>query len=270
MEQSWKKSPKVFREALSVIGESWKPVFWLIVGQILIAVLIYYYTMSFIDQAAPLSDISNSLYRLLGFVIVLLYQVLWTVALIRLLAKSGKKTMGFIFGKKLWNKYPQALLLTLIVGIALLIASFLLVIPGVILGVYWAFAIYIFILGDASIIDSLKKSNALVKGWWWMVFYRMIFLFGITLVVSLFAVVPGYGAFISYVLSLLLAPAIIVYMGLTYQELVKIKSNNPKAVYILSFAKKTLFVLLAVLALTLLAIVTAIGDFVISISANAA
>lgn len=270
MEQTWKKSSRVFREALSVISESWKPVFLLIVGQVLMAVLIYYYAMAFVDPLTPIFDIKNSLYRFLGFVIVLLYQVLWTVALVRLLEKSGKKTVRFIFGKKLWSKYPQALLLMVILGVALMIASFLLIIPGIIFGVWWAFAIYILVLEDVSVIPSLKKSYALVKGWWWMVFHRMIFLFGIAVVVSVFAVVPGYGAFISYLLSLLVAPVIILYMGLTYQELVKIKSVNPKAVPALSFAKKTLFVLLAILALTLLSIVTAIGDFVINISANGA
>lgn len=270
MAQTWKKSSQVFRGAVLVTAKSWKPVFWLIVGQILLAVLIYYYTMAFVDQTAALSNITNSLYRLLGFVIVLLYQIFWTVALVRLLEKSGEKTSAFIFGRQLWNKYPQALLLTLIVGISVMIASFLFVIPGVILGVYWAFAIYALILGGASVIDSLKKSYALVRGWWWMVFQRMIFLFGVAVIVSVFAIVPVYGVFLSYLLSLLVAPVVIIYVGLTYQELVKIKSDNPKAKNVITLGRKVLFVLLAVVILALLSLVTALGDFVINISANAA
>lgn len=265
---TWKKSSLVFKEAASLTAKAWPPVLWLIIGQLVLTYTMYYYTANLVDPSAPLSDAANSLWRLLGFALITLYQVFWTVALIRLLKQKNRYEPGYIFGTGLWRQFPSALVLLLIVGLAVTLANFLFVIPGILLGVWWGFAIFILILEDQSVMNSLKGSYELVKGWWWAVFSRVLFLISLAVLISALALIPVVGMFLSYVLYMLFVPVVIVYMGLTYQELRSIKTATPRAKWKATAGRIALLVLWAIVAITLLSAVTALAEFFMDIMFN--
>jgi hypothetical protein len=79
---------------------------------------------------------------------------------------------------KFFIKY---ILLTIVTAIVILLGFLLLIVPGIWLSVSLAFASYFLVLRDtSSIVASMKKSHALVKGRWWRVFGKGL-LFGIFL-----------------------------------------------------------------------------------------
>ena len=62
--------------------------------------------------------------------------------------------------------------------ILIIFLSLLFIIPGIIFGVYWIFASYVFIGENKGIFESLKTSRSIIKGNWWKVF-GWILLFGL-------------------------------------------------------------------------------------------
>src|SRR5206468_3309699 len=76
-----------------------------------------------------------------------------------------------------------------IVSSAVIITGYLLfIIPGIIFSIWFIFAPFILLIEDRKGIDALLQSKAYMKGYWWAIFLRVIFmyiavvaLFGITL-----------------------------------------------------------------------------------------
>jgi uncharacterized membrane protein len=64
----------------------------------------------------------------------------------------------------------------LLTALAILGLTLLLVVPGIIFAVYWAFTQQIATLTDKSGRDAMKYSKELVKGRWWKVVgYSLLF-----------------------------------------------------------------------------------------------
>ncbi len=59
---------------------------------------------------------------------------------------------------------------SIVIFIGVVLASLLLLIPGIYLGIVWTFAIYAVVLENCSVFESLEYSKSLVKGRWWPVF----------------------------------------------------------------------------------------------------
>jgi hypothetical protein len=76
-------------------------------------------------------------------------------------------------GLKYFGKY---LGFVIVGGIFILLLSLLLIIPGIIFGIYWCLAPYILFKENKGIIESLKKSKKLIEGKWWNIFGYSILL----------------------------------------------------------------------------------------------
>jgi len=74
------------------------------------------------------------------------------------LMQNGKSTYWKFFG------------FSLVLMIFVLLLTLLLIIPGLIFGIYWIFAACIFLEKKENIKNSLKKSKEMVKGRWWKTF----------------------------------------------------------------------------------------------------
>ncbi len=85
------------------------------------------------------------------------------------------------------SKYWRYIGFSIVTGIFILLWTLLLIIPGIIFGVYWAFAVYVFFDKDKKIMGSLKESRKIVKGRWWKTFGYLL-LFGlVTLLIVIVA-----------------------------------------------------------------------------------
>lgn len=115
---------------------------------------------------------------------------------------------------------------SLLMMVILLPAFILFVIPAIILGVWFTFATFILVLENSAIIDSFKTSRAYVKGKWWTVFGRLVFVFFLLIVIMipfgiLASFMPASKAMIDTIgnlIALLISPITILYVYLMYQD----------------------------------------------------
>jgi hypothetical protein len=82
------------------------------------------------------------------------------------------------------QKLPRAIFTTVLMGILLIGLLLLLIIPGVIAGVYWAFALSVVVFYGKSGFDALNYSKDLVKGRWWTVFSYLLGFLLISFIIS--------------------------------------------------------------------------------------
>jgi hypothetical protein len=142
------------------------------------------------------------------------------------LGKIINNTMKFL------GKY---LVLNLVLVVALVLLALLLVVPAIIMGIYWSLAIYVLVLEDQGVFESMKKSKEMVTHRWWRTFgYSLLFMliligasFAAGIVIGLvsvpLALLPFIGPFVSNILNQLLTtfffPLGIIFYEKYYQAL---------------------------------------------------
>jgi len=141
-------------------------------------------------------------------------------SLVLLVTKPVETKLKEIF-QEVWKKLWQYLLVTILVGFFMMTASFLLIIPGIIVGVYLAFSSFAFIIEGEKGINALKRSWDLVNGNWWKVFGRIILLNIIIGVI--YATLILINDSLGNVFQCLSMPFGIIFMYLIYLELKKSK-----------------------------------------------
>jgi len=104
--------------------------------------------------------------------------------------KATKKASDAI--KEGLNYLPGLIGLAVVMIAALIPLYILLIIPGVIFTIYWAFSAYILIGENKGIIESLKASFNLVKGKWWKVFGYLLLILLVLICISVLIMIPGF------------------------------------------------------------------------------
>lgn len=77
--------------------------------------------------------------------------------------------------RKGWKRFFSYLWLTTLSAAITMGGYFLLIIPGIMLSVWFGFALYALAAEDTRGLDALLRSKQLVKGLWWQVVWRFIF-----------------------------------------------------------------------------------------------
>lgn len=85
-------------------------------------------------------------------------------------------------GASVFSKY---LGFSLLFGIFIFLLALLLIIPGIIFGVYWLLGNYVLLDQKIPILKSLKKSRLLIKGKWWKTFGYFLLMILIWIGISL-------------------------------------------------------------------------------------
>jgi len=123
------------------------------------------------------------------------------------------------------------LIISVVTTILIILALLLLIVPGLILAIYWSFVLLVTVIEKKKTVsESTKRSYALVKGYWWPVCGRILFMVILALIVSLILNIPlssldgnaekAY-TFVINIFWALLSPLFLVYSYLLYQDLVK-------------------------------------------------
>jgi hypothetical protein len=109
-------------------------------------------------------------------------------ALVYLFLDFLTKTAGYVAVKKVVAKekfdiketfssalaiMPRFFAVSVLVGIVVSFGFILLIIPGIIFGTWYAFSLFILINEKTGILESMRRSKALVKGRFWMVLGRL-------------------------------------------------------------------------------------------------
>lgn len=120
-----------------------------------------------------------------------LLSVFVSAGLINSSVKNSKLSFKEII-KKGKEKYWKFLGFSIVIGIFTFLLSLAFLIPGIIFGVFWVFAAYVFFEENKGIIKSLKTSKKIVKRRWWKTFgYMMLFILITFLVISVISLVKA-------------------------------------------------------------------------------
>ncbi len=116
-----------------------------------------------------------------------------------------------------WRRFARFWLLSVFISLAFIFGLILLIIPGIIFGVWFAFAPYFLVDQDLNVIDSMKSSKNLLKGRFWKVFGRLFALVVFVAVVQIgFLFIPTVGP----VIATIFGGLFLIPYYLLYQELV--------------------------------------------------
>lgn len=164
-----------------------------------------------------------------SFLLIFLDILVTILAAIALLYTLPDSTQPLDAYKKALNKFFPYLGVSLLALLAFIGGSILLIVPGIIFGMWFIFSGYVLIFENKGVLASLSQSKEYVSGRWFAVFGRAAVLFcvviGISLVgvfvSALFAIVhiPILPLLINAVVSLFVRPFSAVYFYLLYKDI---------------------------------------------------
>lgn len=112
---------------------------------------------------------------------------------------------------------PKFFVVSVLVGIVVGFGFILLIIPGIIFGTWYAFSLFVLVNEKTGILESMRKSKALVRGRFWAVLGRLlVFMLFSILGNIVFSFLPyGLGAVVVTIFgALFLLPAYFLYKEL--------------------------------------------------------
>lgn len=144
---------------------------------ILIVTLIIYVPIELVSAFTPTDGIFSVNIAATG-ILVLLAGVLVPLAMALIVRKQldGQIIDYKTALKEAAGKWLPGLGTSVLMGLCVLGLSILLIIPGIIYGVFWTFAVYTVMLYNKSGWAAMKHSRETVRGRWWRVFgYLIVF-----------------------------------------------------------------------------------------------
>jgi hypothetical protein len=170
-------------------------------------------------STSPLFISFNTIIGILNSLVYLFVSIA-SIEAIRRVLKGSQPSIGeiYTFAKTRAWKYSLMLLLK---GIILLFGFLLLIIPGVLFSVWFAFSGFEIVLNNSGVRESLSKSKDMVKGRFWPVLGRFLVFMGFAILVSIaISILPlGIGTLVTPLSGiLLLLPTYLLYQELAGQE----------------------------------------------------
>lgn len=134
--------------------------------------------------------------------------------------------------KRGWRKIRPYLWIQIIGGFATMAGFIFLIIPGIIMAVWFSLAIFVLASEDLQGTHAILKSKEYVKGYWGAVFWRIIYLVVIMIVISIglstifsIARIPAMGSIANMILNIFLTPLFFIYYYLVYEKLKLLKGD---------------------------------------------
>lgn len=206
-----------------LFGSTWeiyKERVWTLLGLYILFILSFAIPVGIvigIAKSAPEIGMSLILTGALACIAISLVFSTWSFAALLVAVVDGKTGIADAVNKGKHKILPFAWLYTLMTLI-LMVGYTLLIIPGIALTVSFFFAQYILAEDDTRGLDSLLKSRAYVKGYWWGIFYR-------ALIVGIVSAILQKAPYIGLPLSLAFAPFMFIYFNMNYRALKEIKGD---------------------------------------------
>ncbi len=166
---------------------------------------------------------------LVGFVSAL-FQIWSQVALIYAI-KDRDEGIGFKESyRRAWGKLHSVIWISILAALIVGGASMLLIIPGIVFFVWTIFALLVFVVEGERGMRAIIKSREYVRGYWWPVFGRFLFILFIALVI---AIIPALLSIVSKDLAeiingliwIFFAPLGALYLFLIFTNLREVKKD---------------------------------------------
>lgn len=224
MEQNEIKSP------VEYIKESWKIYTkkenFIFFSKIIAVFAVISLILGFISGYFSISDPNNIDYSnipmLIGFVILSLLLIIlgyWSQTtqylMILRMGDSEKEVLKLGF-----KKIIKFFVASFFVGLIVLLGILLLIIPGIMFGVWYSFCIWLVLDKQMRVFEALKTSKAMVKGRFWKIFGRsaVFGLFGFVVSIIISMVPYAGGLLVSFVAPLLILPHYLLYKDLVNNQ----------------------------------------------------
>lgn len=173
------------------------------------------------------SKLSASLTLLLVFVplaALYIFAASWsTVATVYVLSSPEAPTWRAALRRSLPDAAPF-LATSLLAGILTFLGVILLIVPGIIIGIWFAFWPYVFVAEGVRGRAGLRRSRELVRGRWWGVAWRFALPFVFYMIVSGLLTVPiqyvfgqGVSSVTSYLIGYVLSPLLLAIVYVLYR-----------------------------------------------------
>lgn len=150
-----------------------------------------------------------------------------------LINKINKLDQPMTLGQAFTNAKPYIwpmVITGILVTIFTLIGLVLLVIPGIIVGIWLSFALYIVIAENKKGMEAVKASKAYVDGYWWPVFGRALLMGAVVIVISIVIggiaqmfLGPKLGTLFQNIVSLIITPWAVLYQYALYKNIRTVK-----------------------------------------------
>lgn len=181
--------------------------------------------------------------------------------------------------RKGWRRFFSYSWVTILLTVIVMGGYFLLIIPGIMLGVWFLFAMFALAVEDTRGLDALLRSKQLVKGLWWQVVWRHVF-FALIFLVPIFIVfgVLGVGLGIAFVekveqfqewmdiFQIVLMPLQwiggafgMAFLYVLFEDLKRVKGNPPYADHIESKGKYIALGIFGVVGVAIILIIAVAG-----------
>ena len=212
---------QLFKDAFSIFSQN----IVLFLGILLVPVVFSFVTGLFAPTAAEQSvGIGFSPAYMVMALLSGIVNVFMSIAIILAIQNNALTVMESY--KQSMPFFLRYIGLSIVMSVLLFLGFLILIIPGIILSVWFAFSTFVLVVERAGIIDSIKKSREYVRGHWWAVFGRILLLglamLVISMIISGLSVAMPFGILATALVAaftMLLAPFAVAYMYLMYQDL---------------------------------------------------
>lgn len=205
----WQSSTSVFKQAAKVVYS--RP--WLVLGMILAEIAL---------SSLAVFAAGNTIALTASLIASLLFQVFAGLVFVEVTANTQQQPAGTLLAQAL-RRLPAAVAISIILALAISVGTALLVVPGVILYVFTSLSLIVLVNERVTVGESIRRSIRYVRGWWWRVCSRLIFVAAIGAVLTLMSAVPSLGYGVAFIVTVFVAPIVVAFMTLTYLELVEKK-----------------------------------------------
>jgi uncharacterized membrane protein len=173
-------------------------------------------------DSATANNIVNIILALLmfvGFIFFIAISIISQVGAMNIIKDNNKDIKIFDAFKAARPQASDYFTTTLLGGILIMLWTLLLVVPGIIMMVFYSFIAWVVIVEGFTGMKALRRSKDLVKGHWWQVALRLLLP---NVILYLVSFIPVIGGLISFVAS----PFLIAYSYNIYKSLVDLKAQS--------------------------------------------
>jgi hypothetical protein len=130
-----------------------------------------------------------------------------------------------------WQKIASSWWVSLLTLLAFMGGLLLFIVPGIIFVIWFSLAIFVLVNENIIGTKALSKSKEYIKGKWWSVFWRFVFIGIVSSVFSMilsavFSKMPLGQQVINFASSLVMTPLTVIYTFLLYLKLKAIKEST--------------------------------------------
>lgn len=168
------KAGDIISKSIVLYRENWK-LFFSYIGLFFIPTSFYQIIVTVAGDR--LETTGGTIVLVLLTLLMVLINIWLSIAFIRTIADLYTGQAPKNIKTELLHAKPvfwPSIVASILAGLIIIVGTFLLVIPGIIFSIWYAFVFYAVILDKKGATESLKESKNLVVGRWWSVLWRLL------------------------------------------------------------------------------------------------